>query len=63
MFLAFLKLGKRVLLVTHIDHQHRPPDINMQFLFRNTQISGHALHVSFNSVSVCRALHQQLAGT
>ena len=29
MFLAFLKFGKRVLLVTHIDHQHRPPDINM----------------------------------
>ena len=58
MLLALLEFGKGMRLVTHIHHNHRPSDIQMELLFRNPHKSSHTFHVPFDAVRVRRTLHQ-----
>ena len=59
--LATLELGKRVLLVPQIDHQHVVIDVDVQVFFRQAQISGRAFHVAHDAARVRGAFHQQFA--
>ncbi len=58
-----LEFGERIIPVTDVYHQHGKTHVDVQLLFRDSQVSRGTLHVPYNAVGIRQTFNQELSCT